>query len=151
MISVRGLTKRYGDVRAVDDLTFDVEAGKVTGFLGPNGAGKSTTMRIVMGLDGSTAGTTTVNGKRYVDFGAALRRAGQRPRPRRSTPTSPSPRAASTTTARRPHTRTEPADEHHHGSGPHRHGRLLAQLPYGWSTTSLLAGGWRLLRADANR
>jgi ABC-2 type transport system ATP-binding protein len=76
MISVRGLTKQYGGVRAVDDLTFDVEAGKVTGFLGPNGAGKSTTMRIVMGLDAPTAGTATVNGRRYVDLPAPLREVG---------------------------------------------------------------------------
>ena len=76
MISVRGLTKRYGDVRAADDLTFDVEAGKVTGFLGPNGAGKSTTMRIVMGLDRPSTGTATVNGKRYVDRAAPLHEVG---------------------------------------------------------------------------
>src|ERR1044071_5369731 len=76
MISVQGLTKRYGDVRAVDDLSFDVEAGKVTGFLGPNGAGKSTTMRMVMGLDRPTAGTATVNGKRYVDLTPPLREVG---------------------------------------------------------------------------
>ena len=76
MISVRGLTKQYGAVRAVDDLTFDVEAGKVTGFLGPNGAGKSTTMRMVMGLDRPTAGTATVNGKRYVDLAAPLHEVG---------------------------------------------------------------------------
>lgn len=50
MIEVRGLTTRYGDVVAVDDLTFDVEPGAVTGFLGPNGSGKSTTMRMVLGL-----------------------------------------------------------------------------------------------------
>lgn len=50
MIEVRGLTKRYGDVVAVDDVSFDVEQGLVTGFLGPNGAGKSTTMRLVLGL-----------------------------------------------------------------------------------------------------
>jgi ABC-2 type transport system ATP-binding protein len=72
MISVRGLTKHYGDARAVENLTFDVEAGKVTGFLGPNGAGKSTTMRMVTGLDRPTAGTATVNGKRYVDLDAPL-------------------------------------------------------------------------------
>src|SRR5918995_6997059 len=72
MISMRGLTKDYGDVRAVDDLTFDVEAGKVTGFLGPNGAGKSTTMRMVMGLDRPSAGIATVNGKRYVEIAAPL-------------------------------------------------------------------------------
>jgi ABC-2 type transport system ATP-binding protein len=76
MIRVRGLTKTYGSVRAVDDLSFDVEAGKVTGFLGPNGAGKSTTMRIVMGLDRATAGSATVNGRPYVDLGAPLREVG---------------------------------------------------------------------------
>ncbi len=76
MISVRGLTKQYGTVRAVDDLTFDVEAGKVTGFLGPNGAGKSTTMRIVMGLDRPTAGIATINGKPYVDLSPPLREVG---------------------------------------------------------------------------
>ena len=56
MIEVRGLTRRYGDVLAVDDLSFTVEPGKVTGFLGPNGAGKSTTMRVVLGLDRPTSG-----------------------------------------------------------------------------------------------
>jgi ABC-2 type transport system ATP-binding protein len=76
MISVRGLTKRFGRVHAVDDLTFDVEPGKVTGFLGPNGAGKSTTMRIVMGLDRPTAGTATVNGRQYADLAAPLREVG---------------------------------------------------------------------------
>ena len=76
MISVQGLTKQFGDVRAVDDLTFDVEAGKVTGFLGPNGAGKSTTMRMVMGLDRPSAGTATVNGRRYAGLPAPLREVG---------------------------------------------------------------------------
>jgi ABC-2 type transport system ATP-binding protein len=76
MISMQGLTKRYGDVRAVDDLTFDVAAGKVTGFLGPNGAGKSTTMRMVVGLDRPTAGSATVNGRRYRDLAAPLREVG---------------------------------------------------------------------------
>ena len=51
MIKVDGLTKRYGSTLAVDDLSFEVAPGKVTGFLGPNGAGKSTTMRLIMGLD----------------------------------------------------------------------------------------------------
>ena len=68
MIEVRGLTKRYGDVTAVDDLTFDVQPGLVTGFLGPNGAGKSTTMRMVVGLTKPTSGTTTVAGRRYSDL-----------------------------------------------------------------------------------
>ena len=76
MISVRGLTKQYGRVRAVDDLTFDVEPGKVTGFLGPNGAGKSTTMRMVLGLDRPTTGSATVGGRPYADLGAPLREVG---------------------------------------------------------------------------
>jgi len=76
MISVRGLTKSYGDVRAVDDLSFDVKAGKVTGFLGPNGAGKSTTMRMIMGLDRPTAGTATIDGRRYADLAAPLTEVG---------------------------------------------------------------------------
>ncbi|TDD22934.1 ABC transporter ATP-binding protein [Kribbella turkmenica] len=76
MISVRGLSRQYGDVRAVDDLTFDVPAGEVTGFLGPNGAGKSTTMRIVMGLDRPTAGTALIGGQRYVDLPEPLHHVG---------------------------------------------------------------------------
>jgi ABC-2 type transport system ATP-binding protein len=63
VITVRGLTKQYGAVRAVDDLTFDVLPGKVTGFLGPNGAGKSTTMRMVLGLDRPTRGRALVGGR----------------------------------------------------------------------------------------
>ena len=70
MIEVRGLTKRYGPVVAVDGLTFDVAPGKVTGFLGPNGAGKSTTIRLILGLDTPAAGTATVGGRPY----RALRR-----------------------------------------------------------------------------
>ncbi|EST18297.1 ABC transporter ATP-binding protein [Streptomyces niveus] len=62
MIEVNGLTKRYGDVLAVDDLSFTIRPGEVTGFLGPNGAGKSTTMRMILGLDAPTSGTATVNG-----------------------------------------------------------------------------------------
>lgn len=65
MIEIRGLTKQYGQVLAVNDLTFDVNPGAVTGFLGPNGAGKSTTMRMILGLDAPTAGTATINGKKY--------------------------------------------------------------------------------------
>ncbi|KRE40833.1 ATP-binding cassette domain-containing protein [Knoellia sp. Soil729] len=76
MIRVQGLTKLYAGVPAVDDLTFDVESGKVTGFLGPNGAGKSTTMRMILGLDRPTAGTSSVGGRRYVDFPAPLREIG---------------------------------------------------------------------------
>ena len=56
MIEAHGLTKRYGSTLAVDDLSFEVQPGRVTGFLGPNGAGKSTTLRMVMGLDAPTKG-----------------------------------------------------------------------------------------------
>lgn len=65
MIEARGLTKRYGPKTAVDNVSFTVEPGQVTGFLGPNGAGKSTTMRMIVGLDRPTAGSVTVNGKFY--------------------------------------------------------------------------------------
>jgi ABC-2 type transport system ATP-binding protein len=76
MIEVRGLSKDYGATRAVDELTFTVEPGIVTGFLGPNGSGKSTTMRLILGLDRPTAGTVTVSGKRYRDHAAPLHEAG---------------------------------------------------------------------------
>jgi ABC-2 type transport system ATP-binding protein len=76
MIEVRGLTKKYGDKLAVDDLTFTVRPGIVTGFLGPNGAGKSTTMRMILGLDAPTGGTATVNGRPYRDYTAPLHEAG---------------------------------------------------------------------------
>ena len=76
MIEVRGLTKQYGAVRAVDDLTFDVTPGKVTGFLGPNGAGKSTTMRMILGLDRPTAGSALVGGRPFAQLAEPLRAAG---------------------------------------------------------------------------
>src|SRR5437763_16696406 len=63
MIEARGLTKRYGDKLAVDQLSFTVEPGRITGFLGPNGAGKATTMRLILGLDRPTRGSVTVHGK----------------------------------------------------------------------------------------
>jgi ABC-2 type transport system ATP-binding protein len=63
MIEAQGLTKRYGGTLAVDNLSFAVEPGRITGFLGPNGAGKTTTMRLILGLDWPTSGTVTVNGK----------------------------------------------------------------------------------------
>ena len=65
MIQAEHLTKRFADVTAVDDLSFEVTPGCVTGFLGPNGAGKTTTMRMILGLDSPTSGSVTVNGKRY--------------------------------------------------------------------------------------
>jgi ABC-2 type transport system ATP-binding protein len=76
MIEVRGLTKRYGDTTAVEDLTFDVRPGSVTGFLGPNGSGKSTTMRLILGLDHATAGEAWVNGRRYAELSWPLREVG---------------------------------------------------------------------------
>jgi ABC-2 type transport system ATP-binding protein len=65
MISARGLSKSYGDTRAVDDLSFDIHPGRVTGFLGPNGSGKSTTMRMLLGLDAPSRGTALIDGVPY--------------------------------------------------------------------------------------
>ena len=76
MIEAQNLTKRYGPVLAVDDLTFEVDAGQVTGFLGPNGSGKSTTMRMILGLDAPTSGHATVAGLRYQDLRFPLRDVG---------------------------------------------------------------------------
>lgn len=76
MIEAKGLTKEYKSVRAVDDLTFNVEPGVVTGFLGPNGAGKSTTMRMILGLDNPTAGHATIGGKHYRELKHPLREVG---------------------------------------------------------------------------
>ncbi|MDP3892184.1 ABC transporter ATP-binding protein [Nocardioides sp.] len=76
MIEAQALTKRYGDTTAVDDVSFTVEPGAVTGFLGPNGAGKSTTMRMIVGLDRPTAGAVTVNGRPYAAHPAPLREVG---------------------------------------------------------------------------
>ena len=76
LIEVRNLTKDYGDTRAVDDLTFTVRPGVVTGFLGPNGSGKSTTIRLILGLDAPTSGDATVNGKHYRDHPAPLHEVG---------------------------------------------------------------------------
>src|SRR3954466_15223320 len=68
MITVSGLTKQYGGRTVVDDVSFTLEPGTVTGFLGPNGAGKTTTMRMMTGLVPASAGTATVDGRRYVDL-----------------------------------------------------------------------------------
>ncbi len=72
MIEAVGLTKDYGRKRAVDDLSFTIRPGIVTGFLGPNGSGKSTTMRLILGLDGPTAGDVKVNGRHLRDHAAPL-------------------------------------------------------------------------------
>jgi len=76
MIEVRGLIKRYGDKVAVNDLSFDVEPGHVTGFLGPNGAGKTTTMRLILGLDYPDAGTVKVDGRQYAHLAYPMREVG---------------------------------------------------------------------------
>jgi ABC-2 type transport system ATP-binding protein len=75
-IELHSLTKRYGKSVAVDDLSFTVEPGRVTGFLGPNGAGKSTTMRMILGLDAPDSGTATIGGRPYRDIHNPLRRVG---------------------------------------------------------------------------
>ncbi|HEX6472459.1 MAG TPA: ATP-binding cassette domain-containing protein [Streptosporangiaceae bacterium] len=76
MIEARNLTKRYGDQIAVNDLSFRVEPGRVTGFLGPNGAGKSTTMRLLLGLDRPQGGDATIDGRHYRDLPDPLRMVG---------------------------------------------------------------------------
>src|ERR1700761_6605394 len=76
MIEVQQLCKRYGGKLAVDNLTFTVRPGVVTGFLGPNGAGKSTTMRLILGLDAPTSGTATLNGKPFAEHTRPLHEAG---------------------------------------------------------------------------
>jgi len=76
MIEARGLTKRFGDTVAVDNLTFTVEPGHITGFLGPNGAGKTTTMRLILGLDRPTSGTVTVNGRPFARLAWPMREVG---------------------------------------------------------------------------
>ena len=85
-ISVRGLTKRFGPITAVDDLSFDVQQGTITGFLGPNGAGKTTTLRTLLGLVHPTAGTALIDGMLYarlerpaLSVGAVLEAAGFQP------------------------------------------------------------------------
>ena len=76
MIEARGLVKRYGSTTAVDDLSFTIRPGLVTGFLGPNGAGKTTTMRMILGLDAPTQGSVTVDGRSYRDLPAPMREVG---------------------------------------------------------------------------
>jgi ABC-2 type transport system ATP-binding protein len=76
MIELRGLTKRFGATRAVEDLTATIEPGVVTGFVGPNGAGKTTTMRMILGLTTPTEGTVLVGGRRYADLLRPMREVG---------------------------------------------------------------------------
>jgi ABC-2 type transport system ATP-binding protein len=76
MIEARGLTKRYGSTLAVNDLSFTVHPGVVTGFLGPNGAGKTTSMRMILGLDYPSAGTVTINGQPHAQLASPMREVG---------------------------------------------------------------------------
>jgi ABC-2 type transport system ATP-binding protein len=76
MIEAEGLTKRYGDTLAVDNLSFSVAPGRITGFLGPNGAGKTTTMRLILGLDRPTAGRVTINAKPFDQASQPMRQVG---------------------------------------------------------------------------
>jgi ABC-2 type transport system ATP-binding protein len=76
VVTVRSLTKRFGDLVAVDELTFALQPGTVTGFLGPNGAGKTTTLRLLLGLAEPTAGEALAFGRRYRDLDQAARRVG---------------------------------------------------------------------------
>src|ERR1700678_1352422 len=76
MIEARGLSKRYGTKLAVNNLSFQIHPGSVTGFLGPNGAGKTTTMRLILGLDAPDAGTVGIDGKRYEDLTYSMRSVG---------------------------------------------------------------------------
>ena len=76
MIEAQHLTKRYGKTVAVDEVSFVVQPGRVTGFLGPNGAGKSTTMRMILGLDTPSSGSVLVNGKPYRELNDPLRSVG---------------------------------------------------------------------------
>ena len=76
MMKARGLTKRYGDKLAVDQLTFTVEPGRSTGFLGPNGAGNTTAMRLILGLDHPTGGSVTACGKEFSQLAYPMREVG---------------------------------------------------------------------------
>jgi ABC-type multidrug transport system ATPase subunit len=82
-ITVQGLTKRFGDVLAVDQLHFAIDEGTVAGFLGPNGAGKTTTLRMPLGLVAPDAGTATIGDRPYRELPDPVRRVGARPGGRR--------------------------------------------------------------------
>jgi ABC-2 type transport system ATP-binding protein len=75
-IELIGLTKRFGDVTAVDDLSLELQAGTITGFLGPNGAGKTTTLRMLLGLVRPTAGSATIDGRPYAELASPTRHVG---------------------------------------------------------------------------
>src|ERR1700751_1557427 len=76
VIAADGLSKRFGATLAVDQLSFTIRPGLVTGFLGPNGAGKTTAMRLILGLDHPSAGTVTINGRPYAQLASPMREVG---------------------------------------------------------------------------
>ncbi|WP_280425185.1 ABC transporter ATP-binding protein [Nocardia carnea] len=76
MISIRGVSKRFGEIVAVDDVSFEAEPGSITYLLGPNGAGKTTVMRMIAGLTRPTGGTLTINGRGLLDFRDTIREIG---------------------------------------------------------------------------
>src|SRR5215218_6942653 len=76
VITIQGLTKRFGDIVAVDDLSFEVDQGTVVGFLGPNGAGKTTTLRTLLGLVTPTAGTARIDGRPYRELADPIHQVG---------------------------------------------------------------------------
>ena len=94
MITVDGVTRKYGAFTAVDDVSFTAHAGRVTGFLGPNGAGKSTTMRVMVGLTRATSGTVTISGRHYVDLPPRDSRSVYSSTPPPSTPVAPAARSS---------------------------------------------------------
>ena len=94
MITVENLTKRYGSFTAVDDISFTLQPGTVTGFLGPKGAGKSTAMRVMTGLTPPTSGRTTILGKPLHSCLILAARSGSSSTHRRSTPVAPDARSS---------------------------------------------------------
>ena len=124
MIEVENLSKKYGDKLAVDDLSFTVQPGIVTGFLGPNGAGKSTTMRMIAGLDRPTTGQVRVNGLDYRD--ACKMRANGSARDRRPANRSPREEGADL----REHHQPPPESTGHHGPGLSRNLRVRGSSPW---------------------
>ena len=124
MIEVENLSKKYGDKLAVDDLSFTVQPGVVTGFLGPNGAGKSTTMRMIAGLDRPTTGHVRVNGLDYRD--ACKMGANGSARDRRPANSSPREEGADL----REHHQPSPENTGHHGPGSPLNLRVRGSSPW---------------------
>ena len=135
-IVVAGLTKTYGTLPAVDDLSFTVEPGTITGFLGPNGAGKTTTLRMLLGLITPDAGTATISGHPYRALPPPTTRSARSWRPPASTP----PAAAATTCASTaPSTATHPSAptrSWNSWASPTRAGGRCAATPSGCASGS---------------